>query len=144
MARKLPQGNKKVSQKFKPEEAIVAIGLVTIAADGTVEEVESQTLMDVLQESEVFNEYSEEEFNALINKIVKLGQKEGIEALLNSAVEALPEKDQKEAALMVAFLIVSADGEVIEEEEEYLHALQGMLGVPDKVYDRILKEMFGE
>jgi len=65
MPRKLPKGGKKSAQPFSPEEAIAAIGLVTIAADGSVEDVESEALVEVLQEIEFFEEYSEEEFDDL-------------------------------------------------------------------------------
>jgi len=144
MPRKLPKGGKKSAQPFSPEEAIAAIGLVTIAADGSVEDVESEALVEVLQEIEFFEEYSEEEFDDLLSKIVSIGQDEGVDVLLNSSVEALSNKDYKEAALMTAFLIVSADEDVPAEEEEYLSALQGLLGISDDRYDEILEELFGE
>jgi uncharacterized tellurite resistance protein B-like protein len=144
MPRKLPKGGKKSAQPFSPEEAIAAIGLVTIAADGSVEDVESEALVEVLQEIEFFEEYSEEEFDDLLSKIVSIGQDEGVDVLLNSSVEALSNKDYKEAALMTAFLIVSADEDVPAEEEEYLSALQGLLGISDDRYDELLEELFGE
>jgi len=144
MPRKLPKGGKKSAQPFSPEEAIAAIGLVTMAADGTVEDVESEALVEVLQEIEFFEEYSEEEFDDLLSKIVSIGQDEGVDVLLNSSVEALSNKDYKEAALMTAFLIVSADEDVPAEEEEYLSALQGLLGISDDRYDELLEELFGE
>jgi uncharacterized tellurite resistance protein B-like protein len=144
MPRKLPKGGKKSAQPFSPEEAIAAIGLVTMAADGTVEDVESEALVEVLQEIEFFEEYSEEEFDDLLSKIVSIGQDEGVDVLLNSSVEALSNKDYKEAALMTAFLIVSADEDVPAEEEEYLGALQGLLGISDDRYDELLEELFGE
>lgn len=144
MPRKLPKGGKKSAQPFSPEEAIAAIGLVTMAADGTVEDVESEALVEVLQEIEFFEEYSEEEFDDLLSKIVSIGQDEGVDVLLNSSIEALSNKDYKEAALMTAFLIVSADEDVPAEEEEYLSALQGLLGISDDRYDELLEELFGE
>lgn len=144
MPRKLPKGGKKSAQPFSPEEAIAAIGLVTMAADGSVEDVESDVLVEVLQEIEFFEEYSEEEFDDLLSKIVSIGQDEGVDVLLNSSVDALSNKDYKEAALMTAFLIVAADEDVPEEEEEYLSALQGLLGISDDRYDELLEELFGE
>jgi len=45
---------------------------------------------------------------------------------------------------MTAFLIVSADEDVPAEEEEYLSALQGLLGISDDRYDELLEELFGE
>ncbi len=144
MARKLRKGSGKVSQELTPEEAIAAIGIVTMAADAAIEEVEAETLVAILAEIEVFENYSEEEVEAIFDKISSIAQEEGVEALLNSSLEALPNQDLREAALMTAFLIVSSDDDIPDSEEEYLTALQGLLGISDDRYDEIIDELFTE
>ena len=140
--RKLPSGSAKSEQTLTSEEAIAAIGLVTMAADADIEEIEAEILVEALEEIEVFETYSEEEFEEILNKIVSIAQDEGIEPLLNSAVAALPNHDLREAALMTAMLVVSSDDDLPEEEEDYLNVLQKLLGISDERYDEIIDELY--
>ena len=43
--RKLPSGSAKSEQRLTSEEAIAAIGLVTMAADADIEEIEAEILV---------------------------------------------------------------------------------------------------
>lgn len=141
--RKLPKGDCTIDVEFTPEEAIIAVGIVTIAADAEVEDVEAEWLVSILEEIELFENYETEEIDEMFNKVKAISDEEGVEGLLNTAVAALPNKHLRDAALMTAMLIVSADDEIPEDEEDFLGALQGLLRISDDRYNEIIDELFG-
>jgi len=144
MARKIPKGQKKTEKPLSPVEAIVAVGLVAVAVDGIIEDIETESLLAVLQKIEALKEYSEDQFKALIDKIVKIGKEEGLGTLVNSSAEALTNQPLKEGALMTAVLVVASDGKVVDEEQEFIDYLLELFGISDERYDKILDNMFGQ
>jgi len=144
MARKISKGQKKTEKPLSPVEAIVAVGLVAVAADGIIEDIETESLLAVLQKIEALKEYSEDQFKALIDKIVKIGKEEGLGTLVNSSAEALTNQPLKEGALMTAVLVVASDGKVVDEEQEFIDYLLELFGISDERYDKILDNMFGQ
>ena len=144
MARTLPKNAKKTDKPLSPAEAIVAVGLVAIAVDGVVEDIETESLLAVLQRIEALKEYSEEQFKTLIDRIVKVGREEGLGTLVNSAAEVLTNQPLKEGALMTAVLVVASDGKVVDEEQEFIDYLLNLFGISDERYDEILDTMFGK
>lgn len=141
---KLTKGNAKIEQELTPEEAIIAIGIVTIASDTEVEDIEADVLVDILAEIELFENYDSDEIDEMFNKVNEIVEEEGVEALLNSAVEALPNSDLRDAALMTAMLVVASDDAIPEEEEGFLGTLQEMLNISDERYNEIIAELFDE
>ncbi|HMV76585.1 MAG TPA: tellurite resistance TerB family protein [Leptospiraceae bacterium] len=144
MARNIPKSAKKTEKPFSPVEAIVAVGLVAIAADGVVEDIETESLLAVLQKIEALKEYSEEQFKTLIDRIVKIGREEGLGTLVNSSAEVLTNQALKEGALMTAVLVVASDGKVVDEEQEFIDYLLNLFGISDERYDEILDSIFGK
>lgn len=144
MARNIPKSTEKTEKTLSPVEAIVAVGLVAIAADGVVEDIETESLLAVLQKIEALKEYSEEQFKTLIDRIVKIGREEGLGTLVNSAAEVLTNQALKEGALMTAVLVVASDGKVVDEEQEFIDYLLNLFGISDERYDEILDNMFGK
>ncbi len=144
MARKISKGQKKTEKPLSPVEAIVAVGLVAVAADGIIEDIETESLLAVLQKIEALKEYSEDQFKALIDKIVKIGKEEGLGTLVNSSAEVLTNQPLKEGALMTAVLVVASDGKVVDEEQEFIDYLLELFGISDERYDKILDNMFGK
>ena len=53
-------------------------------------------------------------------------------------------KGLREAAYITALMAVSVDGDIPEEEENYIADLQKALNISDKRSDEIIDELFGE
>ena len=50
----------------------------------------------------------------------------------------------REAAYITALMVISIDGDIPEEEEDYIADLQKALNISDKRSDEIIDELFGE
>ncbi|MGI0485218.1 tellurite resistance TerB family protein [Pantanalinema rosaneae CENA516] len=142
--RKIPSGNTKSEQSLTPDEGLIGIGLLSMAVDSQVESVETEMLVELLDAIEYFEEYSEEEIDESLEKIKAIAREEGGAALFNSSLAALTDEEYQEAGLIIAMLVVSADGEIPEEEEDYLTAIQQRLGISDERYDELVDELFEE
>ena len=128
-----------------PEEAIIAIGLITMIVDESVEDVEAELLADVAAEFEIFEEYSDDELIEIVDKVVAVSEESSVPTLFSSALVSLTESEElAEIALITAILIVAADGEVPESEEDYLNELQSALGIPDDRANEIVEALFSE
>lgn len=143
MAKTLPKTEKKAGPSFSPAQAMAAIGLISMASDGKVEDAEVEALIQIVQRIDEFKQYSEKQMQDLLQTITDISQTEGNGVLLGFAVDALSTPGLKEAALKLAFLIVAADGTVVNEEEAFLTDLQKVLGISNDRYDEILKQLFG-
>jgi tellurite resistance protein len=144
MPRRLPSPADPLVE-LTPEEAIVAVGLITMAADEAVEEIEADLLIDIIADFEIFEEYSDDDFDETLDKLSEAFDEPGIEAVCGSALAALSTNEEfAEIALIVAILIVAADGEVPESEQEYLNSLQVALGIPDDRAEEIVESLFSE
>ncbi|RFP55104.1 MAG: hypothetical protein BJG00_015035 [Limnothrix sp. CACIAM 69d] len=128
-----------------PEEAIIAIGLITMIVDESVEDIEAELLADVAAEFELFEDYSDDELVEIVDKVVAASEASDAQTLLGSALAVVTQnEDLAEIALITAILIVAADGEVPESEEDYLNELQTALGVSDDRANEIVEALFSD
>ncbi|HEY9615726.1 MAG TPA: tellurite resistance TerB family protein [Microcoleaceae cyanobacterium] len=142
--RKILRGNAKSEQSLTSDEGLIGIGLLSMALDGEIESVETELLIELLDSIDYFEEYSEEEIDESLEKIKSIAREEGGAVLFNTALAALTDEEYQEAGLMIAMLVVSVDGEIPEEEEEYLTEIQQQLGISDERYDELIDELFGD
>lgn len=145
MPRHLPAKADSDLVDLTPEEAIIAIGLITMIVDESVEDIEAEFLADVAAEFEIFEEYSDDDLVEIVDKVVAASEESNVPTLLGSALATLTESEElAEIALITAILIVAADGEVPESEEDYLNELQSALGIPDDRANEIVEALFSE
>lgn len=141
--RKLPRGGAQVA--LSPELAIAAIGLFSMFADGeSYAEAETHALGEMLSVIDLYEDYSEEDFEALGNEISSLINEEGFEAVVGQAISTAREEGIEEAAYVVALMVVAADGEVPEEEQEYIDHLCQALKISEERAGEIIDEIFSE
>ncbi|MBM0741581.1 hypothetical protein JOY44_08125 [Phormidium sp. CLA17] len=93
---------------------------------------------------DLYEDYADEDFEALGVEIASLINNEGINTVVNQAIATAKEEGLEEAAFIVALVMVSADGEVPEEEQEYINQLSGALGLSLERSNEIIVELFGE
>jgi hypothetical protein len=71
--------------KLTPIEGIASIALITMLADRPDAEIPVDRLLDILSTFELFDESSEEDLLASIDKLAEIADKEGLGALFNAA-----------------------------------------------------------
>jgi hypothetical protein len=71
--------------KLTPTEGVASIALITMLADRPDAEIPVDRLLDILSTFELFDESSEEDLLASIDKLAEIADKEGLGALFNAA-----------------------------------------------------------
>ena len=123
-----------------PAEAFAAIALIAVTADGYAADTEEQVLMTSLSRMQLFRSYPADVIEKMIDRLLSILQRQGIETLFNAALAALPHELQ-ETVFAVTTDIVLADGEVTEEEEELLHQLYRALEISEETAEKIIDVM---
>ncbi len=142
--RKLHRGRKTQSE-LSPESAIAAIGLYSTFVDGEYdEEAETAALNEMLSAIDLYEDYSEDDFAALEDELATLFQDEGVESVIGQAIDTVRAAEVEEAALIVTMIVLVSDGEVPEEEQEYIDNLCEALGISQERALEIMDELFGE
>lgn len=144
MSKRLPRGGSASSVALEPEVAIAIIGLFSAAADGEgISSTEEYALSEMLGEIGQFEDYSEEDFEELGEKVAALIEQEEPEALIAQAIDSLPNKAYREAAYITAILVVGIDEEVPEDEQDYISELQEALNISNERAQELIDEVFG-
>ena len=126
--------------KLSKEEAFAAISLVAIAADGVITEEEARGMFVQFYRMKTFSGFSDNQMSSMLNKLINIIKKQGLEALVNLAKESLPE-NMKATAFAVATDLALADGEIAEEEKKLLTKVQQSLGIPEDEGVKIIEVM---
>lgn len=139
--RKLPRGGG-TQVALSPELAIAAIGLFAEYADGEGGDVETEALGELLSAIDLYEDFSEDDFAALGTEIGNLINEEGIEAVAAQAIATARDEGIQEAAFAVAVIVIASDGEVPEEEQEFIDSLYQALGMSANRANAIIDELF--
>lgn len=130
-------------QTLSPEEAVAAIAVVTIFADGQPSDEENQVLTEIINSLEIFDSYAVEDFQKMFDKITGILNQEGIGVLFNTAVDSLSD-DLIEIAFEVAVDIILSDESADEAEETFLDDLAEALGLPEEIAQEIIDDMIDD
>jgi len=117
--------------KLTKEESFAAITLAAVAADGVITEEEANGLVVGLVRMKLYAGYNGNQMGNMLNKLVNIVRKQGVEALVGMARENLP-KELAETAFAVATDLALADGEIAEQEKAILTKIQLALGIPEE------------
>lgn len=142
--RKLPRrGGTQVA--LSPELAVAVIGVFSAYADGEISgDAEAYALGEMLTGIEPYSDYTEEDFEGLGTEIADLINEAGVEAVVAQAITTIRDEGIEEAAFIVAIVVVAGDGEVPEEEQEYIDNLCEALGMSVERANEIIDEIFAE
>ena len=138
--RKLFSNQKLDTNSLSQAEAVAAIAVLAISADGYLLEEERQSLFSVMADLQVFKEYSSRQRLKLLEKLFDLLRQKGAHTLVYSAKDALPPK-LRETAFAVAINMVMADGTLVETEREFLRQLEQVLEIPEACASQMIKSM---
>lgn len=117
------------SLPLSPAEALAAICLVAIAADGYLSDQESREMDMLLSRMRLFKSYSMEMVNRMKDELLQQLQQHGPGRLVEAANTVLP-AELKPTAFALATDLVLADGSVTPQEQAFLDDLYRILEIP--------------
>jgi tellurite resistance protein len=123
-----------------PAEAFAAIALIAVAADGYAADSEERLLMTTLSRMQLYRSYPADVLEKMIDRLLSILQRKGSDSLLAAAIASLPHELQETVFAVTADIVLS-DGEVTEEEEEFLNLLYRALEIPEETALKIIEVM---
>lgn len=129
-------------ESLSPEEAVAAIAVITAIVDSSIEDLDTESLTDILQEFEVFDEYSGEEMLEIVDRLAAIAKKEGLGALFNTANSSLT--DDVILDTLAAGVIMLLDDETLTiptQKQPYIKQLQEALELEDIEAEAIIKDL---
>lgn len=123
-----------------PAEAFAGIALLVIASDGYIADNEVDLLSTLLRRMHLFRSYPAEVMSRMFDKLGGILRRQGPEALMSAAIQALPH-DLYETAFAVATDLILSDGEVTQEEENLLTSLCNALEISEQTAGEIIRVM---
>lgn len=129
-----------IQDALSPAEAFAAIALAATASDGFLSDEETLGISVTLSRMKLFRSYSNDVMTRMLDKLLSILRRRGIDALFNIAKECLPQ-DLRESAFAVATDLVLVEGIVTQEEQEFLNDLYQALGISRDVAIQIVQVM---
>jgi tellurite resistance protein len=121
-------GGSSKGKSFGKAESFAAILLGAAASDGHIAEEEAQGLWTITGRMQLFSNWTADRFNNMMDKLIHVLKRDGLDTLLERAAEGLPE-ELRETAFANACDLVLADGVVEDEEKKFLSQLTRVLGI---------------
>lgn len=137
---KISQTRQQTEVTLGPAEAFAAIALIAVAADGYINDSESQVLSMTLSRMQLFRSYPNDVMKKMLDRLLMLLQRQGVQVLFNAALAMLPD-ELKETVFAVTTDIALADGEISQEEEQLLNDLYSALGLSEEIALKIIDVM---
>lgn len=137
---KISQTRQQTEVTLGPAEAFAAIALIAVAADGYINDSESQVLSMTLSRMQLFRSYPNDVMKKMLDRLLMLLQRQGVQVLFNAALTMLPD-ELKETVFAVTTDIALADGEISQEEEQLLNDLYSALGLSEEMALKIIDVM---
>ena len=116
--------------------AIMVILSSCIQYDGQVSDRELQKLRSILAWSPIYASNTSDEDDRIIEAADSLIERLGVNEAVDLAVRSLP-NHLRTTAVCFAFDLVHADGNVEEDEKEFLSVIANKAGLPAEILDAI-------
>ncbi|QLH74003.1 MAG: tellurite resistance TerB family protein [Methanomassiliicoccales archaeon] len=126
--------------KMTKEEAFAGVALAAIAADGVITQEEANQMIVSMFRMKLYEGMNDRKFNEILTNDVNVLKKEGLDALLAKAKEALP-SDLRETAFAVATDLALADGKIANQEKEILEKIAKAMEIPEEKAVNIIEVM---
>ena len=88
----------------------------------------------------MFRRFDGKQFNSMMNKLVGVVKKKGVETLIDGCVESIPDA-LRETAFANAVDIVLADGVVEQDEKAFMEMVRKKLRIPNELALEIVSVM---
>ncbi|WP_016953193.1 hypothetical protein [Anabaena sp. PCC 7108] len=128
-------------ESLSPEEAVAAIAVITAIVDSSIEDIDADSLADILWEFEVFDEYSEEDMTELVDRLIAIAAAEGLGPLFNTANASLADDVVLDGFAAGVIMLLDEDLSIPTQKQPYLKKLQQALEMEDEEAEEITKEV---
>jgi tellurite resistance protein len=116
------------SRALTPQEAFAGILIGASACDGHAAEEEIKSLFVITERMKLFDGLTSNKWNSMVDGLVKIMKKDGVEKLIAKCAEGLPD-ELRATAFANSCDMVLADGVVEDEEKAFLDNLQKVLEI---------------
>lgn len=117
---------------FSQPEAMAAIAVCAIASGGYLLKQETEGVIVLLSQMEMFKGHSEKQITSMLNRLLNTLSEKGINNLIAIANDSLY-SENKETAFILATNIILVDGVLSAKEQEFLTNLYQVLEIsPEK------------
>jgi hypothetical protein len=130
--------------KLTPAEGIAAIAVIALLADRPDAEIPAEDLVDILEDFEIFDDYTENDLLAVIDKLMEIVDQEGLGALFNAAddVEVISDELVLSAYAMAVATLIDENNLVIPPSKlAFLQELQIALDVDKEEAAEVLEDV---
>jgi len=130
------------TESLNSEEAVAAIAIISAAVDCTIEDIDTESLADILLEFQVFDGYSQEEILEMVNRLVIIAQEEGLGSLFNTANTSLKSNIVLDAFAAGVVMLLEEESMIIPKEKQlYIKQLQQALELQDIEAEEVIREV---
>ncbi|TAF06822.1 MAG: hypothetical protein EAZ77_11530 [Nostocales cyanobacterium] len=141
----LVKSGSKTSVTLEPEVAIAIIGLFSASdEDEGIISTEEGPLPEILEGIELFENYSDEDFDELTAKVNTVIKEQELNSLIPAAIASLTKKSDRETAYIAAILNVGMEEDMPESEEDYIFKIQKVFKISDDRAGELIDEVFEE
>lgn len=122
---------------FNPAEAVAAVILAAISADGHVSDEECRTGFTAISQMQLLKSYPADILGRIFSNLAGVFARHGIKDILMAAKQSIPH-ELNPTVFAIATDLVLADGVVTSEEEAILEDLCSLLEVPAEQAQQII------
>ncbi|MBW4508656.1 MAG: hypothetical protein KME64_19405 [Scytonematopsis contorta HA4267-MV1] len=133
---------KTIKEELTPEDAVTAIAVVTAAAESSLDEVDADTIADLLWDFEFFEELSEDDLYDAVDRLLAVADESGVGALFSSAKALLTGDLLLDGFASGVLMLVDEDELIIPKgRQALLKRLQEALGIEDSDAQEVIDEV---
>lgn len=129
-------------ESLNAEEAVAAIAVITAIVDSSLEDLDTESLVAILWEFQIFDEYSEEEMQEMVDRLAAIAKQEGLGALFNTANMSIIDEIILDA--FAAGVVMLLDDETLTipaNKQPYIKHLQQALELDDIEAEEMIREL---
>ena len=132
----------KIEESLNEEEAVAAIAVITTIVDSGIENIDAESLADILWEFEIFDQYSEEEMLETVDRLIEIAENAGLGSLFNAALAGISDEVVLDGFAAGVIMLLDAEDLIIPADKKtYLKQLQKTLELEDEESEEIIKEV---
>jgi len=129
------------TESLSPEEGVAAIAVITVLSDAEVARVDPDYLIDLLWETELYDDYSDDDMAEMVDGLLDMAEGEGLGALFNAAYDCLPDELVPDAFAAGVMMMIDESGVIPAKHQVFLKELQQALELEDEEAQVIVDEV---
>lgn len=131
----------KSTESLNQEEGVAAIAVITTLWDSQETEIDTDYLIDLLWETELYDDYSDDELAEMVDKLFYIAEEEGLGALFNAAYDSLSDELLPDAFAAGVMMLIDESGVIPPEQDGFIKELQQALELEDEEAQAIIDEV---